>query len=213
MTTPQQESAAQFLAAARRAGRAGPRLPVADRPNDLESALVIQRRVCELLGERIGGWKASVPTPERPILCAPILAGTIVQTSPCRVATANDTATIEPEVAFVLGRDLPQRAEPYTEAEIRGAIAETRLVFELVGSRYSDPSEPDWPEMMADFVQNQGLFLGPLVPGGLRSSELRAFEVVVSGPAGVLSTHEGRHGDGHPVRPLYWLANFLAARN
>ena len=28
----------------------------------------------------------------------------------------------------------------------------------------------------------------------------------------MLSTHDGRHGDGHPLRPLYWLANFLAAR-
>jgi 2-keto-4-pentenoate hydratase len=27
-----------------------------------------------------------------------------------------------------------------------------------------------------------------------------------------LSTHDGRHGDGHPLRPLVWLANFLAAR-
>ena len=36
--------------------------------------------------------------------------------------------------------------------------------------------------------------------------------VNVSGAHGVLSTHAGRHGDGHPLRPLYWLANFLAAR-
>ena len=28
----------------------------------------------------------------------------------------------------------------------------------------------------------------------------------------ILSTHDGRHGDGHPLRPLVWLANFLAAR-
>lgn len=30
--------------------------------------------------------------------------------------------------------------------------------------------------------------------------------------SGRVSTHDGRHGDGHPLRPLYWLANFLAAR-
>ena len=29
----------------------------------------------------------------------------------------------------------------------------------------------------------------------------------------MLSTHDGRHGDGHPLRPLYWLANFLAGRD
>ncbi len=79
MITPQQESAAQFLAAARRAGRAGPRLPEASRPADLESALAIQRRVGELLGKDIGGWKCSVPSPERPILAAPIFADAIVR--------------------------------------------------------------------------------------------------------------------------------------
>ena len=31
--------------------------------------------------------------------------------------------------------------------------------------------------------------------------------------SGVLSKHDGRHGDGHPLRPLVWLANFLAARD
>jgi len=40
--TPQQESAAQFLAAERRAGRAGPLLPQASHPADLESALAIE---------------------------------------------------------------------------------------------------------------------------------------------------------------------------
>jgi 2-keto-4-pentenoate hydratase len=33
---------------------------------------------------------------------------------------------------------------------------------------------------------------------------------VINSPWGVLASHEGRHADGHPVRPLYWLANYLA---
>ena len=36
--------------------------------------------------------------------------------------------------------------------------------------------------------------------------------MTVRGPAAVLSRHDGHHGDGHPLNPLYWLANFLAAR-
>ena len=35
---------------------------------------------------------------------------------------------------------------------------------------------------------------------------------VASGTETIL-THEGRHGDGHPLRPLVWLANFLASRD
>ena len=62
MITPQQESAAQVLAAARKDGRPGARLPENIRPADLDSALVIQRRVVALLGQQIGGWKCSVPS-------------------------------------------------------------------------------------------------------------------------------------------------------
>jgi 2-keto-4-pentenoate hydratase len=210
--TAKQESAAQFLAAARNAGRAGSRMPEADRPTDLESALAIQRRVVELMGQQIGGWKCSVPSAEKPILAAPLFASSIVRASPCTVVATGATVKIEPEVAFILGRDLPQRALPYSDAEIRDAIAETRLVLELIGCRYADPASATWPELMADSVQNQGLFVGPLIRGGL-VDELKTMRVVVSGPTGILLTHDGRHGDGHPLRPLYWLANFLAGRN
>ena len=212
MITPHQEAAAQFLAAARRTGHPGSRLPEADRPADLESALAIQRRVRELLGHDVGGWKCSVPSAERPILAAPILAPTIVNSSPCKVVATGATVKIEPEVAFVLGRDLSHRAHPYSHAEIREAIGETRLVLELIGSRYADPASATWAELMADCVQNQGLFIGPAIAAA-PDAGLEAIRVIVRGPGGTLLTHDGRHGDGHPLRPLYWLANFLAARN
>ena len=182
------------------------------RPADLESALAIQRRVGQLLAQEIGGWKCSVPSAARPILAAPIFAPTIVRTSPCKVSAIGATVKIEPEVAFEMGRDLPQRAHPYSETEVRAAISEPRLVLELIGSRYADPASATWAELMADSIQNQGLFIGPTIPGGL-AADLEAFTVTVNGPSGVLATHDGRHGDGHPLRPLYWLANFLAARD
>jgi 2-keto-4-pentenoate hydratase len=212
MDVEQQEAAAQFLAAARRTGKPGARLPEAIRPSELDAALVIQRRVVALLGQPVGGWKCSVPSEVRALNVAPILASTIFRTSPCAIATNGAIARIEPEVAFVMGRDLPKRGTPYSDAEIRSAIAEPRLVLEILGTRYADPGAASWPEMMADFVQNQGLFVGPLFPGGLAAA-LETFPVTVSTPAGVLSTHDGRHGDGHPLRPLFWLANFLAGRN
>jgi len=211
MITPQQEAAAQFMAAARKSGIPGERLPENVRPTDLESALVIQRRVVALLGQTIGGWKCSVPSQARALNVAPIFASTIFRKSPCAIAVPGAIARIEPEIAFVMGRDLPHRATPYSEAEIRAAIAEPRLALELLGTRYADPASVSWTEMMADSVQNQGLFVGPTFARGLDAA-LETFPVTVRTPAGVLSTHDGRHGDGHPLRPLYWLANFLAAR-
>lgn len=211
MITPQQEAAAQFMAAARKSGIPGERVPENIRPMDLESALVIQRRVVALLGQAIGGWKCSVPSQARALNVAPIFASTIFRKSPCAIVVTGAIARIEPEIAFVMGRDLPQRATPYSEAEVRAAIAEPRLALELLGTRYADPASVSWTEMMADCVQNQGLFIGPTFARGLDAS-LETFPVTVRTPAGVLSTHDGRHGDGHPLRPLYWLANFLAAR-
>jgi 2-keto-4-pentenoate hydratase len=212
MGVEQQEAAAQFLAAARRTGSPGARLPEDIRPADLDSALVIQRRVVALLGQSVGGWKCAVPNDVRALNVAPIFASTIFRTSPCSIAVTGAVARIEPEVAFVMGRDLPKRSTSYTEAEIRSAVAEPRLVLELLGTRYTDPAAASWPEMMADFVQNQGLFVGPLFPGGLDAA-LESFLVTIRTAKGILSTHDGRHGDGHPLRPLFWLANFLAGRD
>jgi hypothetical protein len=78
-------------------------------------------------------------------------------------------------------------------------IGETRLALELLGTRYSDPASVTWLEMMADCVQNQGLIVGPMLADG-PDAPLAAFPVTISGATRVLSTHEGRHGDGHPLR-------------
>lgn len=211
VTTPQQEAAAQFLVAARKAQRPGERLPEDCRPANIESALVIQRRVGVLLGQDIGGWKCSAPTKDRPIAAAPIFTPTIAWTSPCELAATGSIVKIEPEVAFVMDRDLPQRAAPYSEAEILAATAEPRLALELLGTRYLDPESVSWPEMMADSIQNQGLFVGPILAGGLKAP-LANFPITVQKQSGSPSTRHGRHADGHPLRPLYWLANFLATR-
>ena len=205
------EAAAQFLAKARKAGIPGARLPEELRPADVGTALAIQRRVVDLLGQAVGGWKCAVPSAERPINAARIYASTIRASSPCPVVATGTIARIEPEVAYVMGDELPQRATPYTEAEIRAAVAESRLVLEILGTRYAEPGAVSWPEMLADSVQNQGLFLGPTFARGFDPS-LRKFTVTIRTPTGIHSTHDGHHGDGHPLKPLYWLANFLADR-
>jgi len=203
--------AATFLAAARRSGRPGARLPEGIRPQDLESALAIQSRTVGVLEQAVGGWKCSLPPAPGRVNCAPILAPTISSTSPYEVDATGTTARIEPEVAFVMARDLPDRGTPWTEAEVKSAIRDTRLVLEILGTRYADPASANWLEMIADCVQNQGLFVGPPLPQG-PDTPLAGFPVTIRANERTLSTHEGRHGDGHPLRPLVWLANFLAER-
>lgn len=205
------DEAAAFLAAARRSGRPGERLPESRRPQDNESALAIQRRTVALLGQDIGGWKCSLPPAPGRINCAPILKSTIARTSPCAVVATGATVRIEPEVAFVMARDLGRRGVALSEAEVRDAIGETRLVLELLDTRYADPASANWFEMMADCVQNQGLYVGPILPKG-PDTPLSTIPLTVRAAGSTLSTHDGRHGDGHPLRPLVWLANFLGER-
>jgi len=205
------DEAAKQLGAARLSGRPGARLPESCRPADIESALAIQRGVVARMGQAIGGWKCSLPPAAGRINAAPILAPTIQRTPPCRVTATGGIARIEPEVAFVMSADLPRRDRPYSEAEVRAAIAQSHLVLELLGTRYAAPAEVDWLEMLADCVQNQGLFAGPVLLNW-PDAALESFPVTISGAGRTLSTHDGRHGDGHPLRPLVWLANFLAAR-
>ncbi|HXX85357.1 MAG TPA: 2-keto-4-pentenoate hydratase [Casimicrobiaceae bacterium] len=205
------ESAARFLIDARRERRAGGRLPEGIRPGDVDAALAIQQRVTELLALPIGGWKCSLPVPERPVAVAPIYAPTIFASSPCPILPIAGKARIEPEIAFVMDGDLPPRAARYDEAEVRAAIGEPRLVLELIGPRYADPAALSFPEILADGINNQGLFAGPVVPDALERS---LSEMPIAIDAGSTSLHavQGRHPDGHPLMPLTWLANFLAQR-
>ncbi len=204
------EEAAQHLASARRERRILDRLPQSSRPGNDEEAFAVQRRVLELLGEKIGGWKASLPQ-ERGSFLAPLPASTIVSAVPCPLVLMGDLVKIEPEIAFVIGRDLLPREEAYTEAEVRDAIAETHVVLELMGGRYSDPKALPFPEWLADSLNNEGLFIGPLVTNPI-DRNLESLNVTITSPTGIVHTREGHHPNGHPIKPLVWLANFLSAR-
>jgi 2-keto-4-pentenoate hydratase len=205
------EIAAQHLVRARRTATPGPGLPESCLPMDLETALGVQQRVTELLGEHVGGWKCSLPKPDR-IVAGPIYASTIFRASPCPLAATGAAARVEPEIAFVMGRALPPRATPYAESEVVEAIAEARLVLELLASRYSVPKSRSFPEMLADGLQNLGLFVGPAIAGTAYRDLPGTVPLKVEDRWGELGSREGKHPDGHPLAPLFWLANFLAAR-
>jgi 2-keto-4-pentenoate hydratase len=198
--------AAQRLAVARRTRAPGGRLEAQCRPSNIEEALEIQRQVRMILNEPVGGWKCSLPGPI--VMSAPIYAPDMFTASPCPVIADGGLARAEPEIAFVLGRDLPPRDSGYSETEIDSAIAETRLVLELVGGRYAEPADLSFPELLADHLSNQGLFVGPLVLTDPR--EIRGeFRIAVAAYGAVLMECDGRHPDGHPLRAFHALVQFL----
>lgn len=202
--------AAGHLVMLRRAERRGDRLPLTCRPTDLQAAFAIQRRVGTLLDAKIGGWKCALPIADKTI-AAPIYASSICDRLPWKVRSELGAAQVEPELAFVLGRHLPQSAAPYSLDILRSAIAHVRLALELLGCRYANPSAVDFLELFADGLFNDGLFLGPEIEAGT-TRELAACEITIDAPDGRLLRHNGRHPDGDPLIPFRWLANFLAER-
>jgi len=206
--SPASEAAARELARRRRLDAPGPRLPEDQRPHDTSTALAVQRRVSELVGWPVGGWKCSLPVEDR-LIVAPLFAPMLHRGSPCPIRAAHGKAQVEPEIAYVLARDLPGRSSPYGADEVRDAIGETRMVLELIGCRYPAPDDVAYPEMLADGSNNQGLWIGPAIERGLTRA-LEAIQLNIAAGETTLFEQTGRHPNGHPLVPLTWLANFLS---
>ncbi len=203
------DQAAHVLVDARKAGDLITNLPESCRPADIDTALAIQNRVTELMGETVGGWKCGLlPKPEM-VMLAPVLKSTLFRTSPVQVVGA--PGKIEPEVAFVLGKDIAPRSTPYTNDEIRSFIGESRFVLELLGARYKNTVDVTYPELLADSYNNYGLFIGPAIPGAL-DRPLESLQVKITSPSATIVEREGKHPSGHPMKSFAWLVNYLSAR-
>lgn len=207
MTSLKSAQAASILAARRLKGETGPRLPEPLRPDGIDAALAIQSLVVDRLGDRIGGWKCGVSA-ENPVVMAPIPAGSIHTAGPCPVWASAGGVRVEPELAFILGHDLPPRDIPYTPAEIDATVASIHLALELIGSRYADPGAASITEHLADGLLNQGMFIGPRID----ASTPAAMAIHIQMDGGRDFTLDGKHPNADPRAPLHWLAEFLRSR-
>jgi len=203
------DQAAHHLVESRKSKTPGASIPESYRPTDSDSALAIQDRVLELLGETVGGWKCGVPNPLTGPIIAAIPASAILRSLPC--AVPGTKGQIEPEIAFVIAHDLPPRATPYSDAEIRAAIGEARMVLELITTRYADKASATPPEILADSYNHHGLLIGPVIPRALDHS-LERLHVTIQTPAGTLFDKEQGHPSGHPMKAFTWLVHFLNGR-
>lgn len=148
------------------------------------------------------------------LVAAPIYADFVHTGDACPVWPRDGRARIEPELAFMLGHDLPPRATPYTNAEIDAAICATHLALELIGSRYDDPDRAAFADHLADSLLNQGLYLGPAVDASIdttlaQSAATFALDLHYASEAD--QTFAGCHPAAAPRAPLYWLVEFLRA--
>lgn len=116
---------------------------------------------------------------------------------------------VEAEVAFVLGRDLPDR--PVVTTDVLRATEFVVAAIEVVDSRIRD-----WDISIVDTVADNassGLFVVGGSPRRLTDVEdLRSVAMELTCDGDVLSSGTGAACLGHPVNAVVWLANAVAER-
>jgi len=201
--------AAQTLLARRKNNHRGDALPADCRPTNLDDALAIQTATVEASGKKIAGWKCLIPLNPEQIIVAPVLEGTVQQGSECVVECTEPGKTlIEPEIAFVLGTDLPARDTAYTEQEIDQAIASSHMALELLQRRYAATANDEliFADRQADCLLNQGIFVGPEIT---KEQAYNAGEIKLSIDD---KEYDGKHPNQSAHTPVYWLINFMRER-
>jgi 2-keto-4-pentenoate hydratase len=208
LSNEQIQQAADLLLQARRTHTPGPIFPESCRPIDVDSALAIQDRVIEGLGEKIGGYKCAAT--DSPVIIAPIFASSLPRVSPVKLHCAK--ALVEPEIAIELWRDLSPRETPYTDAEIRESIVAAHFVVEILDCRFADKPSASPLDLLADNYNNEALFIGARIPLELIDGPLEVLPVKIASPTQVFYEKDGKHPSGHPLKAFNHLVRFLNQR-
>ncbi|TEW54147.1 hydratase [Psychromonas sp. RZ22] len=199
--------AAQEFLTRREDNHRGDALPADCRPANLDDALAIQVATVEASGKSIAGWKCLVPLNPEQMVVGPVLEGTVQQGAECLVKSTEAGKTlIEPEIAFVLGADLPAREDAYTNEEIDNAIASTHMALELLQRRYAPNDDLTFFDKLADCLLNQGIFVGPEITKA-QAYDAATIKLSING-----ESYDGKHPNLSAHTPVYWLINFMRER-
>ncbi|MFT4836191.1 MAG: 2-keto-4-pentenoate hydratase [Psychromonas sp.] len=202
--------AATELLKRRTASTKMPRLALQIRPNSSDDALQIQQQMIAQRAAKVGGWKCLQPQGKDQFIVAPIFADTIQRGTPCCLFSDNAQASVEPEIAFILGKDLPAQQQDHSEAQIDAAITRCHMALELIQHRFANDCEPSFYEKLADGLANQGLFIGPEIH---KSQAYSASQIEISfKQEEQRQQFSGQHPNKLPQNPLYWLINFMSKR-
>jgi 2-keto-4-pentenoate hydratase len=202
--------AAEMLLEARRTLQPLDELPPGLQPKTLQEVYFIQDVMLQALG-KVGGWKVGVSAPDATPLYAPMPTVGIA-TSGERIAKQfRRMRGVEAEIAFLLGKDLPPRAAPYSREELVNAIASCHPAIELLESALLDPETADRLTAIADLQSNGGFIAGPPVSGWADFNF--ASESAQMNVDGFVRVENGKNAAGGDLlRLVLWLANEAQSR-
>ncbi|BCE00975.1 hypothetical protein [Marinicellulosiphila megalodicopiae] len=210
--------AAKQLLARRVAGTKANGLPNNIKPNNIEDALDIHQAMitlCEQKNIKANAWKCLLPINADKIIIAPIFSDTVQTGDQCKLMCDDAKAKVEPEIAFVLNKDLPAKALGYSKGEINDAIGSAHMALELMQKRFADDTDVSFPEMLADCLVNQGLFIGPQIDKALAfKANVISLSFKQIDKNGEINEQifEGKHPNALPQLPVYWAIDFMSKR-
>ncbi|MBS7811775.1 2-keto-4-pentenoate hydratase [Roseococcus pinisoli] len=217
MTLDSSQALVDLLARLRRERRQQSGLDAALVPSDPDTAYRIAARVEAELGWTRLGWKIAATRPEmqRALRASSPIYGRVyapfLTSSPAMMEAAPLLHPL-PECEYMvrLGADLPPRARPYTEAEVREAVASISPGVEVAECRFvADAAFPPLEAILADGTGSGTLVMGaPIEDWARQNIPDQPVVLRVNGVERRRGT--AREAVGHPVEPLTWLANELS---
>jgi 2-keto-4-pentenoate hydratase len=185
-------------------------LPANLQPQSLDDAYAIQDRMMIALGE-VGGWKIGAPSPDAAPMFAPMPLAWIAPSGSVLAGDRWRYRGLEAEIAFLVGRDLPPRAQPYTREETLAAMASCHPAIEVLESAFIDPSQATPLAKNADLQVHGGFVYGPAV-ANWQSIDFSKEHVILVVDGVIRVERTGSNTSGDLLRLLPWLANEGAAR-
>jgi 2-keto-4-pentenoate hydratase len=205
------ERLAEKLIAARRSLDRLAKLAPDEIPASAAEGYAVQDAILKRLAIPIAGWKVGAASSSAEPQAGPILADRL-QPSPARFAMpANAFRTVEGEVAFTLGRDLPTHSQGYSEDEVWDAMATLHVGIEVLESSFIDRRRISEFAVLGDLLNNGAYCYGAAVKDWRRLDVATpAASIAIDGKE-IRRAKAGTPG-GHPKRLLTWLANHAASR-
>ena len=193
-------------------------IPTGVRPADVASAYAIADEVVTALTPKWGavaGYKigATSEAGQRVLKLAEPFYGRAflggILTSGSSWAVEGKGCTVEAEIGFVMGQSLPARATPYTEPEVRRAVAQAVPLLEINRPAYAKPFEVGGLCLIADNGVTQA-FVRAARGRALAQRTFRDEAVTLLQNGRGVATGTAVVVLGDPLRAVVWLANALS---
>ena len=202
--------AANLLINARRNHKPIADLPAELQPKSPEEAAIIHGMIATAFGP-IGGWKIGAGSPDATPFFAPMPLAWMARSGTLLAGPRFRYRVLEAEIAFLLGKDLPARAKPYTRAEVVAAIASCHPIIEELESGLIDPKAAAPFSSVADLQMHGGFIHGPACRDW-KKIDFKTETVTLAIDGKVQVERTGSNTSGDLMRLLPYLANEGSAR-